>query len=60
MTAAKRLLLVLGLVTGMVLAPAASALADPIVDVDACPYGYTGVIVTVNGNEAMVCQNIFP
>lgn len=60
MTTAKRLLVLLGLVSGMVLAPAASALADSIVEVKPCPSGYEGVIVTVDGHSASVCQNILP
>lgn len=57
----KRLALVLGSVAVMGLAPAASALAsEAIIEVAKCPTGYTGVVVTVNGNSATVCQNIKP
>lgn len=56
----KRLLTVAGIVASLTVVPMSAASATTIIDTAACPTGYTGIVVIVNGNSVMVCQNIHP
>lgn len=56
----RRLLTVAGLVACLTAVPLTAASASEIIDTDKCPDGYTGIVLIVNGNRVLLCQNIKP